>query len=98
MNESHRFERCRVRWGARIGVSFVALAMVLGPSLVAEAQERDRRPRRRVIRLAETRIEGRIQKPQAFYILQRSNLNFEGLELKNSFIPKIIESVEGEPF
>lgn len=56
-----------------------------------------RRPRR-VIRLADTRIEGRIQKPQAFYILQRSNLNFEGLELKNSFVPKIIKSVDQAPF
>ena len=44
------------------------------------------------------KIEGRIQKPQAFYILQRSNLNFEGLELKQSFIPKIIKSVEEAPF
>jgi len=51
-----------------------------------------------VIRIAETRIEGRIQKPQAFYILQRSNLNFEGLELKNSFVPKIIKSVDKAPF
>jgi hypothetical protein len=51
-----------------------------------------------VIRIAETHIEGRIQKPQAFYILQRSNLNFEGLELKNSFVPKIIKSVDQAPF
>ena len=51
-----------------------------------------------MIRIEETRIEGRIQKPQAFYILQRSNLNFEGLQLKNSFVPKIIQSVEKAPF
>lgn len=53
---------------------------------------------RKVIRLEAIKIEGRIQKPQAFYILQRSNLNFEGLELKQSFIPKIIKSVEKQPF
>jgi hypothetical protein len=52
----------------------------------------------KVIRLGEFRIEGTIQKPQAFYILQRSNLNFEGLELKNSFVPKIVKSVEQAPF
>jgi len=80
------------------GTLFFAIALVVTTGTDARAQERDQRPRRRVIRLAETRIEGRIQKPQAFYILQRSNLNFEGLELKNSFIPKIIESVEREPF
>jgi hypothetical protein len=54
--------------------------------------------KRKVIRLEAIKVEGRIQKPQAFYILQRSNLNFESLELKKSFIPKIIESVEKEPF
>jgi len=43
-------------------------------------------------------IEGRIQKPEAFYILQRSNLNYESLELKRSFIPNILESVKKEPF
>ncbi len=64
---------------------------------VSHAQNVKKRPRR-VIRIAETKIEGRIQKPQAFYILQRSNLNFEGLELKNSFVPKIIQSVEKAPF
>jgi hypothetical protein len=54
--------------------------------------------KRKVIRLEAIKVEGRIQKPQAFYILQRSNLNFESLELKQSFIPKIIESVEKDPF
>jgi len=55
-------------------------------------------PGKKVIRLEAIKVEGRIQKPQAFYILQRSNLNFEGLELKQSFIPKILESVEQQPF
>jgi hypothetical protein len=54
--------------------------------------------KKKVIRLDAIKVEGRIQKPQAFYILQRSNLNFEGLELKQSFIPKIIKSVEEKPF
>ncbi len=51
-----------------------------------------------LIRLEAIKVEGRIQKPQAFYILQRSNLNFESLELKQSFVPKIVESVERDPF
>lgn len=76
-------------------LSAAVLGVVLMGSTVF-AQEGRRR--RNVIRLSETTIEGRIQKPQAFYILQRSNLNFEGLELKNSFVPKIIESVEKAPF
>ncbi len=77
-------------------VPFFALGLMVFTASQASAQQSRRG--RRVVRLAETRIEGRIQKPQAFYILQRSNLNFEGLELKNSFIPKILESVDKEPF
>jgi hypothetical protein len=75
------------------------VAFGLFAALSAEAQEarRSARPAKE-IRLGEMRVEGRIQKPQAFYILQRSNLNFEGLELKNSFVPKIIKSVEKGPF
>ena len=77
----------------------LGLLIVLGVTAAAQSASAQRRGRnRRVIRIAETRIEGRIQKPQAFYILQRSNLNFEGLELKNSFVPKIIKSVEKAPF
>ncbi len=53
---------------------------------------------KKVIRLEAIKVEGRIQKPQAFYILQRSNLNFEGLDLNQSFIPKIVESIEKDPF
>ena len=71
---------------ASVGISLVP-ATVLGQS-----------GGRKVIRLEAIKVEGRIQKPQAFYILQRSNLNFEGLELKQSFIPKILSSVAKKPF
>lgn len=54
--------------------------------------------KRKVIRLEAITIEGRIQKPQAFYILQRSNLNFEELNKAESFTPKVVKSVEQEPF
>ena len=72
----------------------IVLTLSALPGLAA-AQEA---AQRKVIRLEAIKVEGRIQKPQAFYILQRSNLNFEGLELKQSFIPKIIESVKKAPF
>jgi len=51
-----------------------------------------------VINLEETVIEGRIQKPEAFYILQHANLNYEALEPDKSFIPELLKSVEKEPF
>ena len=54
--------------------------------------------KKKVIRLDAITVEGRIQKPQAFYILQRSNLNFEELNRSDSFIPKVIRSVDKDPF
>jgi hypothetical protein len=54
--------------------------------------------KKKVIRLDAITVEGRIQKPQAFYILQRSNLNFEELNKNESFVPKVVKSVERDPF
>jgi hypothetical protein len=54
--------------------------------------------KRKVIRLDALKVEGRIQKPQAFYILQRSNLNYDGLEQKENFLPLIHKVVDDKPF
>lgn len=54
--------------------------------------------KRKVIRLEAITVEGNIQKPQAFYILQRSHLNFDELHQAESFTPKVVKSVEKEPF
>lgn len=62
------------------------------------AQSAGTSKKKKVIRLEEITVEGRIQKPEAFYILQRSNLNFGELKKNESFTPKIIKSVEKEPF
>lgn len=53
---------------------------------------------KKVLRLEEFTVEGRIQKPQAFFILQRSNLNFDGADRNESFLPKIKKSCEKDPF
>ena len=60
------------------------------------AQQQRRQPA--VIELEEIEIEGRVQKPNAFYILNRSNLGYEVLDLRTSFIREIVESVRREPF
>lgn len=54
--------------------------------------------KKKVIRLDAITVEGRIQKPQAFYILQRSNLNFRELSQSPSFLPKVLRSVDRDPF
>jgi hypothetical protein len=46
----------------------------------------------------EIRIEGKIQKPEAFFFYQKSSINYDWQELKQDFIPKILDSVQGPPF
>ncbi|MCA9603612.1 MAG: hypothetical protein R3A78_01850 [Polyangiales bacterium] len=62
----------------------------------ASAQSKARGPR--VIQLEEFKIEGTVQKPNAFYILNRSNIGYEVLDLRTSFLKEIIRSVQHEPF
>ena len=75
-----------------------ALAGLAATLLASSAGAADAKKPRKVIRLDSITIEGRIQKPQAFLLLQRSNLNFEELERTESFIPKVEKSVENDPF
>jgi hypothetical protein len=71
--------------------------LVLASTASAFAQgAKKRQPR--VIQLEEIVIEGRVQKPNAFYILNRSNLGYEVLELRTSFLRKVVRSVQKEPF
>jgi hypothetical protein len=75
----------------------MVVALVATVATTAFAQSR-KKGKGRVIKIDAVTVEGKIQKPEAFYILQRSALNFKGLEPKKSFIPLIIKSVEKEPF
>jgi hypothetical protein len=80
-------------------LGLLAIAIVLGVVLAtpASAQPRQRRAPR-VIQLEEIRIEGRVQKPNAFYILNRASLGYEVLDLRTSFVREIVRSVQREPF
>ena len=48
--------------------------------------------------LEELTIIGRIQKPEVFYVLGRSDFNYKGLNLKRSFVDRIRKSVRRNPF
>lgn len=74
-----------------------AAATPVRPAPASSAAAPARRARR-VIEIDDIVVQGEVQKPEAFYILQRSDLNFKGLEPERSFIPLIIESVAQEPF
>jgi hypothetical protein len=82
------------RWASTV---LLAISLVVSISSAALAQgAKKRQPR--VIQLEEIVIEGRVQKPNAFYILNRSNLGYEVLELRSSFLRKVVRSVQKEPF
>jgi hypothetical protein len=68
----------------------------------ADVQAAGKQPARsggkKVIKLDTLTVEGRIQKPEAFYVLPRSTLNFDELQKSESFVPKIEKSVQKDPF
>jgi hypothetical protein len=84
---------------SKVGLALLALLVVSCAAGVVEAQAPTRGGRApRIITLDEFRIEGRVQRPNAFYILNRSSIGYEVLDLRTSFTREIIRSVQGEPF
>jgi hypothetical protein len=82
------------RWTS---IAWLACVLLLSSTSTTFGQQpKKRRPR--VIQLEEIVIEGRVQKPNAFYILNRSNLGYEVLELRTSFLREVVKSVQEEPF
>ena len=78
----------------------VCLALLLAAAYFAPRVEAQAKTKRapKVIQLEEIKIEGRVQKPNAFYILNRSNLGYEVLDLRTSFVRDIVRSVQSDPF
>jgi hypothetical protein len=60
-------------------------------ALTAQAQ-------RKKITLDDLVIDGNIQKPAAFFILPRSNLNLADLDRREDLKSRIVEAVEAAPF
>jgi hypothetical protein len=71
--------------------------LVLGGASAVDAQAKNKRAPK-VIQLEEIKIEGRVQKPNAFYILNRSNLGYEVLDLRTSFVRDVVRSVQSTAF
>lgn len=84
--------------GSRLRRVLAAVALMAGLPVVAAAAGKDGAKAKKVIRLDEISVEGRIQKPQAFYILPRSSLNYSALDQLESFLPKIKKAVQKDPF
>jgi len=72
---------------------FTALLVLMAVPLQAHAQGKG------TMRFEEEVIRGKIQKPEVMMVITRQNLNDTySLELRESFLPKIVESVDSKPF
>jgi len=85
---------CRKVYKAFISI-FIVIVFFVAFSCYAQAQKKKGGG---VIQLEEITIEGKIQKPNAFYILERQGLGFQIMELKTSFIQEIVDQVKNKPF
>lgn len=53
---------------------------------------------KKVLRLEEMRVEGRIQKPQALFLMPRANVSSGEEQRTESFLSKSKDAVEKDPF
>jgi hypothetical protein len=79
------------------GIALAGVSLLIAAS-GARAQSKPAKRAPKVIQLEEIKIEGRVQKPNAFYILNRSNLGYEVMDLRTSFIRDIVRSVQTDTF
>jgi hypothetical protein len=78
----------------RLALRQIIVVCTLFVLLVASAAQAQRKK----ITLDDLVIEGNIQKPEAFFILPRSNLNVADLQRREDLKAKIIEAVSHAPF
>ena len=80
----------------------VSAAMLTIIALPARAQNAGDKKKvvapRKILRLEELKVEGRIQKPQAMFLMPRANLNYGELDRSEPLLPKVTKAVEKDPF
>jgi hypothetical protein len=85
----------RIKWLWTVLVPALVFAGLLAAAGRVDAKKKDVK---QVVIKEVTRVEGKIQKPEVWYLLPRSNLNFEGVQLQKKLTPKIGQSTKKAPF
>jgi hypothetical protein len=91
-----------MKW-IRVLVPSLASVLTISLFLPAKAQAAETAKARkdaptRILRLEELKVEGRIQKPQAMFLMPRANLNIGELDRSEPLLPKISQAVLKAPF
>lgn len=79
----------------------LALVGVVGFCAVsrdAKAEEPAPKGPPRVIELEAMVIEGKVAKPQVFYVLGRSRVQYASMKLQQNFVGRIVEDAKKNPF
>ena len=84
------------RLAAALALALAAPALAAAPA--APAKDASKPRPRRVLKLDEMKVEGRIQKPQAMFLMPRARLDLSDLDRGESFLPLVTKAVEKDPF
>ncbi len=89
---------------ATLGISSLAMAQQqsppgTGPDAAPKVKVERSASGQKIFRITEgIVVEGKIQKPNAFYVLQRSSMDYDWESLKQDFLPKILQAASHHPF
>jgi len=81
-----------------VALSAAVLTIFAVPARAQSAADKKKAAPRKILRLEEMKVEGRIQKPQAMFLMPRATLNYGDLDRSEPFLPKVTRAVEKEPF
>jgi hypothetical protein len=84
--------------GALVALSVAMLTIFAQPAHAQGAAARKKQAPRKILRLEELKVEGRIHKPQAMFLMPRANLSYGELDRAEPLLPKVTKAVEKDPF
>jgi hypothetical protein len=81
-----------------VALSAAMLTIFAVPARAQSAADKKKLAPKKILRLEEMKIEGRIQKPQAMFLMPRANLNYGELDRADPLLPKVTKAVDKYPF
>jgi hypothetical protein len=81
-----------------VALSAAMLTIFASSAWAQSAEDKKKQAPKKILRLEEMKVEGRIHKPQAMFLMPRANLNYGELDRSEPLLPKVTKAVEKEPF